>query len=235
MIFFINFGLIFLILLYNKSKIEQRHQDENRLISYQLLALKNQLDPHFALNTLNAIGYLYRKNDIEKANSLFEKYSMLTRQTLIASNNISESLKNELNYVRNYLDLEMYRYDSKFDYQIIVDEHIDINKLQIPRMLIHTFVENAVKHGIKHLAERKGKIEIKATINDDIVKIAVKDNGIGREESKSYNKDSTGRGMEIANEMIRLYNRLHNAKLSIEIADLEFGTLILVLIRDPKI
>lgn len=231
LIFIINFGLIFLILLYNKSKIEQRHQDENKLISYQLLALKNQLDPHFALNTLNAIGYLYRKNDIEKANSLFEKYSLLTRQTLISSNSIAETLKNELIYVKNYLDLEMYRYDSKFEYQIIVDETINIDTLQIPRMLIHTFVENSVKHGIKHLKDRKGTIEIGAKTNGGIVKIEIKDNGVGRKESKGFNKDSTGRGMEIANEMIRLYNKLHEVKLSATISDLELGTMVQITIR----
>ena len=221
----------FMVLLrLQKQLIEKKHKNEKQLTSLQLKTIKNQLDPHFALNTLNAIGSLINKNDTQHANQLFERYAKLTRETLIGANKISNTIKEELSFIRDYLELEKFRYDNKFDYSILVDESINQSNIDLPRMLIHTFVENAVKHGIRHLENRQGILKIDVSKKPKQIMLSIKDNGIGRLESKKYNKFSTGKGIEIANEMINLYNKLNNTKVTYQVIDLDQGIEVVVIL-----
>lgn len=224
--------LLFFTLLFKFQRllIEKKHTNERQLSSLQLKTLKNQLDPHFTLNTLNAIGSLINKNDTTLANQLFERYAKLTRETLIGANKISNTLKEELTFVRDYLELEKFRYDNKFEYSIIVDEIINPNNIEIPRMLIHTFVENSVKHGLRHIKNRQGQLNISVSKKSKQILISIKDNGVGRLESKKYNKYSTGKGMDIAHEMTKLYNKLNKTKISYQITDLKQGTMVNIIV-----
>lgn len=224
---------LFFLLLFKLQKhlIEKRHKNEKYLSSLQLKTIKNQLDPHFALNTLNAIGSLISKNDTHLANQLFEKYSKLTRETLLGANKVSNTIKEELSFVRDFLELEKFRYNNKFEYSIIVDESIDPNIIKLPRMLVHTFIENAVKHGLKHIDNKEhGQLNINVSKKSKHIVISIKDNGIGRLESAKYNKFSTGKGIEIVSEMTNLYNKLNNTKITYQIIDLERGTEVIVIL-----
>lgn len=222
-IYIILFAFFTLLFKLQKQIIEKKHKNERQLSSLQLKTIKNQLDPHFALNTLNAIGSLINKNDTKLANQLFEKYAKLTRETLIGANKISNTIKEELSFVRDYLELEKFRFNNKFEYSIIVDESIDPETFNLPRMLVHTFVENAVKHGLRHLDNNNGQLCIEVFKKNKQIVISIKDNGIGRLESAKYKKLSTGKGIEIAGEMTNLYNKLNKTKIVYQIIDLEQG------------
>jgi len=217
-IYLFTFLFVLLIGKAQKHKVEQKYKAEKRIVELQLKSIKNQTDPHFTLNLLNSIGSLFYKQDIEKANFIFGKYSKLLRATILSSNNILTTLSNELEYVENYLELEKFRLNYKFDYKIQVDESID-RDIKIPKMLLHTFVENSVKHGVSHL-DKDGEITIKIEKNKSAYIICVNDNGVGREKAKELSIYSTHKGFNILDQILDLYYSLMNIRITYKIDDL---------------
>lgn len=229
------YGVLFLLVWgiqkTQRYRIEQKFEAEKSMASLQLKAIKNQVDPHFTLNIINSIGSLIYKNDKDKADYVFGKFSKLLRSTLLNSERIITTLAEELEYVKNYLDLEKFRMNEKFTYEINLDDSIN-QTMKIPRMLIHTFVENAIKHGIKHL-DSFGKIEIIGSKNGSTTTIKIIDNGIGREKAKELSEFSTGKGLRIIDQIIELYHKLENKKIFYEINDREKqGTEVVVTLID---
>ena len=189
-----------------------KQQTERKIASLQMKAVKNQVDPHFTLNILNAIGSLYASEiSRDKADYIFAKYAKLIRQTVISSDQIVIPLAEELEFVRNYIDLEKFRCENSFDYAINIDKEVDL-QTKIPRMLIHTFVENAIKYAIRSKSEG-GLLKIVVMTKDNTCQIIVEDNGPGLESSGASNK-GTGKGLLILNELIELYYRLEKIKIS---------------------
>ncbi len=97
---------------------------------------------------------------------------------------------------------------------------MDINKsIKIPKMLIHSFVENSIKHGIRHIDDR-GIIKISVINGSSNYQIKVTDNGIGREKAKELSKFSTGKGLEIVDQILQLYYTLEKNKITYKTLDL---------------
>lgn len=206
------FLFISIIARIQQYRLNLKLQTERKIASLQLKAVKNQVDPHFTLNILNAIGSLYAtENNREKADYIFSKYARLIRQTVVSSDQIIIPLADELEFVRNYIDLERFRCDNSFEYTIDIDKEIDL-QTRIPRMLIHTFVENAIKYAIRSRSEG-GLLKISLSAKDHIYQIIVEDNGPGLESSQSSDK-GTGKGLLILNELIELYNKLEKVRIT---------------------
>ncbi len=214
-------GVLLFILLLNKiqkHRIKQRYETEKKLAELQLRSIKNQTDPHFALNIINSIGSLYHKREIDLANYVFGKYAKMLRSTLLSSDRIIVSISSEIDYVENYLQLEKFRLENKFEYYINIRDNIDTD-VKIPKMLIHTFAENAVKHGLRHL-DSNGKLAISIEPDGNRYLIHIKDNGIGRINAKKHSEFSTGKGLKILDQVIDLYYGLRKIRISYEITDL---------------
>jgi sensor histidine kinase YesM len=128
------------------------------------------------------------------------------------------TLKEELEFVKNYLDLEKFRFENKFDYIIDIGDSINL-EVNIPKMIIQTFVENAVKHGLVP-KPGKGILTVRIREENDYLYITIDDNGIGRHEALKINAGSTGKGIEIMNEFITLSNSYNEQKISFEIHDI---------------
>jgi len=193
--------------------------NEKRIAELTLLSLKNQIDPHFTLNTINTIVSLFDQNETQKANYLFERYSKLLLGTIQSSNKIIIPLKEELEFVQNYLDLEQSRSQNEFIYEIEVGKDINL-EIEMPKMLIFTFVENAVKHGIRHKKE-SGNIQVKLNKVGTTLFIQIFDNGIGREAAKKIGTFGTGKGLIILDEIIGYFYQLKGVKISYKIIDLQ--------------
>lgn len=229
------YGVLFLLVWgiqkTQRYRLEQKFAAEKSMASLQLKAIKNQVDPHFTLNIINSIGSLIYKNDKDKADYVFGKYSKLLRSTLLNSERIITTLAEELEYVKNYIDLEKFRMNEKFTYEINLDDSIN-QSMKIPRMLIHTFVENSIKHGIKHI-DSDGRIEIIGSKNKNTTTIKIIDNGIGRERAKELSEFSTRKGLRIIDQIIALYHKLENERMFYEINDREKqGTEVVVTLID---
>ena len=201
-----------------QEKIQLKLEYDKKLIELRLITLKNQLNPHFIFNTLNSIGSVILKSDKQKAYDLFTKFTALIRHTIENSDNISISLKDELDLIEKYLYLQKFRFKNKFEYHIEIDENVDLN-IPVPHMFIEIFVENAIKHGLKHKQD-KGKLHIKVSQKDNIVTIIITDNGIGRKKAAESSSFGTGKGIKIAREMFDLYEKFHRNKAEFEIVDL---------------
>jgi LytS/YehU family sensor histidine kinase len=147
-------------------------------------------------------------------------YSRFTFQTLREVDKASRSLNEELEYVQMYLELEKLRFVNKFDYKIDVDETVDADNIQLPNMILHTYCENAVKHGLSS-KNGDGALNIKITQSDNLVCVSVEDNGVGR-EAAAHNKNvpSSKQGLDILSRQIEIYNRFNTTKINQKIDDL---------------
>ncbi len=216
------FVIIVFIQKTQKHIIEEKYRKEKLMAELQLKSIKNQIDPHFTLNIINSIGSLFYKHDTEKANIIFGKYSKLLRSTILSSDNIVTFLSNELDYVENYIELEKFRLNDKFDYQIEIDESVNM-KLKIPKTLIHTFVENAIKHGLCH-SDKRGELKIKISKKLNKYLIIIQDNGVGLKQSKNFNSFGTGQGLKILNQILDLYFKLTKIKVEYSMNDILTNT-----------
>lgn len=208
------------VVISNRRKKAQHRKlnDEKRLAQLQLLTLKNQIDPHFTFNAINSIGSAVLKENKELAYKYFVKLSRLMRSIIGSSDNLICSLGEELEFVKDYLDINKFRFKDKFDYIINVAPEVDLS-LPIPKMAIQSFSENALKHGILHL-DTGGMLTISIYSNKGDLKLMVEDNGIGREMAGTISETSTGKGLIIMKGYFDYFNRYNQRKVSWLIIDL---------------
>lgn len=199
----------------------KRSQARNGLAELQMRSIQNQLDPHFTFNVIQSFGALLNESDTARANFVFEKYADMLKTTVLNSDKILVTLDEELGFVESYLSLEQFRQQDHFTHQVEISEGIDKNML-IPKMLIHIFVENAVKHGLRHRGPG-GRLLISVGKDNGFVKITVTDNGIGRKEAATRTRFSTGKGFGILDQIIELYQLLHRSQIKYYIIDLKDG------------
>lgn len=140
----------------------------------ELKSLRAQINPHFLFNSLNSIRALIDL-DPKTAKQGVTTLSNLLRKSLVQGKNAFSSLEEEIDLVKNYLDIEKIRFEERLEIDWDIDQ--DLLTFQIPPFLIHTQVENAIKHGISKLIHG-GKIQIivKKTGND-VIRIKVINTG----------------------------------------------------------
>jgi hypothetical protein len=214
-IFIILAGLTVFILLRRKNNQIIRREIDHQLITLEQKALQSMMNPHFIFNSLGSIqNYLLQKKSGEAALYL-SQFARLIRQNLNAINDSSINLEEEIDRLRNYLDLERLRTENKFDYSIEVDEQVASDEMMIPSMMLQPFLENAIWHGIAAL-EGKGLIVINFSMKDErSLNIQITDNGIGMRKAASYSiKD--GKHLNLGMEMTRRRLSLLGKKFKIE-------------------
>ncbi len=221
----IGFLIYFLIQKQNQLKNKQIEEQKQRALASELQALRSQMNPHFIFNTLNSIQNFISKNESKDASIYLSKFAKLMRATLANTKRQRISLKDEIETLTLYLELEQLRLNNKFSYEILVDETIDTQYEQIPSMLIQPYVENAIWHGISH-KEGSGIIRIQfLPKNEHLLKCVVEDNGIGRENAIKLKQNTTSPsfGMNITKERVELLNSLNGNQLSVKINDLKIN------------
>ena len=227
------YGSLFLLLyysmLFSRKSIEKKHMIEKKLLSHQLLALKNQVDPHFTLNALNSIDYMYQNNEGEKAGRYMVKLSRLIHQTLAGSDKMVYSLEEEFDFIEAFLQLETERSEGKIEYNINTPDELDLSQIEIPKQVVFTFVENAVKHGLRP-KESKGILELNIKHENSHYTIEIEDNGIGFDESRKQKTSTTRKGLKIADELISLYRDLRKVQIHKEVTSSTAGTLVKLII-----
>ncbi|MGZ4090499.1 MAG: sensor histidine kinase, partial [Bacteroidia bacterium] len=139
----------------------------------ELNNLKAQLNPHFMFNSMNSIRALIDE-DPDRAKTAVTKLSNILRTTLLLNKNKLIPLREEINLVKEYLDLEHIRYEERLSYNFKVAE--DVMDVMIPPFIIQAQVENAVKHGISKVPGN-GMITIEAFTLLDVLKIKVSNTG----------------------------------------------------------
>jgi tetratricopeptide (TPR) repeat protein len=207
-------------------------QIKNKKIALQ--SLRREMNPHFIFNSLNSVNHFIATNNELEANQYLTKFSKLMRGVMENSTEDFIPLQQELDLLQNYLALEKTRFVDKFDYEIRVDESLNMQSLKIPGMLVQPFLENAVWHGLRYRSE-KGFLKLSFEKEDQHLKITIEDNGIGIEESKKqkteHQKAREGRGMKNTLERIQLLNDLYKKDIACFVKDKENSSGVLVTLK----
>ncbi len=213
------FIFLFLIAYTIQKSIVIRSLEQERIMSrLKLTTLKNQIDPHFTLNALNAIGLSILKDQKNTSYNNLQRFSQLIRNTLTEADSMTRSLEDEIQFVEDYISIMQVRYRDLFDYRIEVDEQVDM-MMPVPKMIIQSFTENAINHGLR-LKSAKGNLVIKLNKLKESVEIIIEDNGIGRAEAAKMKHESTGKGNQIIAEYVSLFNKYNKDKITYKIQDL---------------
>jgi signal transduction histidine kinase len=187
---------------------EQRAQELSLIASRsELKALRAQINPHFLFNALNAIaGLLHR--DPATADRTIEKLADVFRYTLRGSETEWATLDDELEFVRAYLDVEEARFGERL--HAVIDVAPAARGARVPTMIVHTLVENAVKHGAAAVRGR-ALIDIRAVTADGRLRISVSDNGPGFPAAATSRPDRQGGGYGLVNVRERLAGHFGDA------------------------
>jgi two-component system LytT family sensor kinase len=188
-------------------------QLEAQLSQAQLQALKMQLHPHFLFNTLHSISALLHK-DKEAARKMITRLGDFLRLTLENSGTQEVTLKEEMEFLRCYLEIERIRFQDRLTTRVHVDpEALDT---RVPNLILQPIVENAIRHGIAPRST-PGEIEIHAKQEDGFLRIQIRDNGSGLPINRST-ESLFKKGLGLANTASRL-DRLYGARHRFEIAN----------------
>ena len=141
----------------------------------ELQALEAKINPHFLYNSLNSIASLVHE-DPDKAEHMVMNLSKFYRYSTGRNNEYFDTLDNELEIVKTYLEVEKVRFDERLNYQVVF-QHEQLGNCQIPRFLIQPIVENAIKHGISKVAQN-GVVKINISEEKDTLIIKIHDNGV---------------------------------------------------------
>ena len=183
------YGLFSAIDYYNqyRSKELELAQVESELNEARLIALKRQLQPHFLFNTLNSISSLMEVN-VKKAQVMVARLGDLLR-SILDQNQHLVPVEKELEFIKNYLDIEEVRFEDRLEVQYDIDNNALV--YPIPFLITQPLVENAIKHGMAGKTEN-GLLSIKVEKNSNELSITVADNGCGMDEISDRSKEGIG-------------------------------------------
>ncbi len=194
-----------------REKEQAASQLRVELANAQISALRMQMNPHFLFNTMNSISSLMR-TDIDAADRMLEQLSSLMRITLERGNAQLISLRDELDFVELFLEMQAHRYQGRVTQTVIVDP--ELYDAEVPAMVLQPIVENAYVHGISQL-ESHGVLSLEIDRDGDQIRIRVTNSRPG---PRAAERASTrGHGVGLANIKNRL--KLHygdNASFSFE-------------------
>jgi len=190
-----------------EAKRQIRESEVNaKIISLEQQTLNAHMNRHFIFNALNSIQYFINTQDRKQANLYLTKFASLVRKNLDSAQTDSITLKEEIDRLKLYLNLEMLRFPGQFDFEILLGENVFPERLRVPSMLLQPFVENSIMHGLLPL-ERFGQIFIKLNIEGNQLKCVIEDTGIGISasmENKRGTSKHVSNGMKITRQRLEL-------------------------------
>ncbi|MEC0129674.1 MULTISPECIES: sensor histidine kinase [Paenibacillus] len=181
--------------------------NEKQKSQFEIEKLLSQINPHFLHNTLNTVQWMARLNgqkEIDKLVTLLVKvlHYNLGKQSIIVT------IGEEIEAIRNYMELQRIRYDYEFEFNVEADE--DVLSVAVPRFLLQPLVENSIYHGLSD----NGKVDVEITKHGEgEVQLCVRDNGAGMDadtldqllSDDGAKKRGLGIGFSYVNRMLRTY------------------------------
>jgi hypothetical protein len=201
-----------------KTQLNRRYQAEKKITELQVKIIRNQLDPHFAMNAINSAVAAIQQNNTGKAEQHLNSFSRLYRHLLLTADKITCQMEEELEFTENYIKMEQTRFPDLFTFEKSITSEVDMG-IEIPKMAIQSHVENAIKHGLRRRVSG-GILKIELSVNDSALTISISDNGIGRAEAAKLGSDSTGKGNQVMEEYFGLFHKITGQKVHSETRDL---------------
>ena len=153
-----------------------------------------------------------------EADEFICNFSELMRSTLQKSDKIFCTLNEEIEYVKKYMELQQVRFNHQFKYEIKISNSVQLNE-KVPKHILYTYIENAIKHGLNTKRNLLIKIDISKSKNKLI--LIIEDNGGGFDTSKNTRTNSTGSGLSIMEKIYNLYAKLYKKKITHKIKEIK--------------
>lgn len=206
--------IIFFFFIFNEKF--QKIQLQEKITGLELNRLKSNMNPHFIFNVMNFVQAMIVKNNKTRALNATTKLSQLNRLFLETSEKDQISLKNELEFANTYIQLEKMRFESdkEFEYNVIIEQGINIENWNLPPLIMQPLLENAIKHGVLLEKKEMGVIRIYITStspNEIIIQIQNKGLSIEFERIKG-----TSSGQKMVRERIELFNQIFKKTYEID-------------------
>ena len=208
-------GLVILWQRRERLKTAEKLLLQERLAEAELASKRNQMNPHFLFNALDAISNFIYKNQPKDAVTYLGKLAKLMRLTLDTTRSSTMVLQDELDLLQQYVDLCELRYGS-FQTQFTVDDELDTFDIHLPPMLLQPLIENAVQHAVRPnmRADKAGVISLKIAPVQGGIQVVVKDNGPGFDVDAV---NSTSHGLAILRERLELLSKKYGKPFDVRI------------------
>ncbi|MBB6673821.1 cache domain-containing sensor histidine kinase [Cohnella nanjingensis] len=184
-----------------------REMYQNKIIQKEaeLKALQSQINPHFLYNTLSIIYWKAVQLGADDIGRIATSLSRFYRTALNKGSNVIP-IRNEIDNIRSYLNIQLIMHDHNFDVVYSIDERL--YEYDMLNLMLQPIVENAIDHGIDLKTDGRGILTISGTLDGDQVVIVIEDNGPGIEpelKERLLSNHSTGYGLKNVHERIRLF------------------------------
>lgn len=169
-------------LMQNQMLFHERERiDKKQRQKAEMYALQSQIDPHFLYNALDSIRGYALLHDMDEISDITEALSRVFRN-MISDKHEHLSLRQERDNINNYMKIQQFRFNNKFEYSFEVDGEL-LDKYMVPRMVLQPLVENAIMHGLERKVEG-GWVRITAYVTERRFVVQVVDNGVGMSEER---------------------------------------------------
>ena len=225
----ISFSFIMFVIyrMRREAQIRQKEAEyKQQAAEIEMKALRAQMNPHFIFNALNSIYVFIQEKKDAQASEYLLKFSKLIRLVLENSMHREVSMSDDLEALELYMQLEKLRIAKGFDYNIDIQEGLNIQEIYIPPLILQPFVENSIWHGLNKKPE-KGMISIHVKKKENHLHIVVEDNGIEsivemKEDPARAKKKSLG--MDLTRDRLNLLNTGEVNKAELIVTDLRSAT-----------
>jgi len=211
-------GLLYFTYLKNILKKEKEY------LALEQRMMRSQMNPHFIFNSMNSIKLYIISNDKDKAVYYLNKFSKLIRTILATSEEKDITLKEELDTMELYMNIENIRFSNIIHFNLEVGEDVPLKQIKLPSMILQPFLENAIWHG---LSSKEGHKQISLRVIKDSAKnarIEIEDNGVGRKKSKEIKSkkilNNRSIGIDLTQQRLENYYKNIDGEHSIQILDL---------------
>jgi ligand-binding sensor domain-containing protein len=211
-----------------KSKERAKAEVQKRLAETKMEALQSQMNPHFIFNAMNSIQNFIIDNNTDDALMYMGEFSKIIRQTLNNSSIQRIALSDEIEYLQSYITLENMRFKNQVEFELLIDEDLDLFETEIPPMLLQPFIENVFVHAFDSRSANP-KLILSFEQEDDYLICKISDNGKGM-QSGNLNKLHASKGIDLAKERIALF-QMDNSNPIVISSNLNEGTIVVLRLR----
>jgi two-component system sensor histidine kinase YesM len=163
-----------------KELMRRNAEEQEQKRKSELMALQNQITPHFLYNTLDSVIWMAEGKQYANVVTTVSALARLLRLSVSRGDELI-SIRDEIEHIKNYLTIQKLRYRDKLDFMIDVDE--DVLQLRTPKVILQPLVENAIYHGIKN-KEGGGRVTVHGGRRGSDVVLVVRDDGVGMSDAR---------------------------------------------------
>jgi len=175
---------------YFRSRLLSVRQEaalQRQMAETEMNLLRSQIKPHFIFNCLSAIDNLIQTNQVDRATAYLAKFARMLRSVIESTRNDTIPIQKDIETMRNYILLEQFMCNGKFEFVIDTDPALADSDVKVPPMIIQPFLENAIRHGLLNKVDGERILRIRIELDQDIVRYTITDNGVGQTKSKEFN------------------------------------------------